>query len=131
MLYPSLDEVLECLNEFYEKDHVKHIPHDAIRNALAVKHNKAPADLVMIMKYLLKKELVTIDGDAYLITYEGKELYETGGFKGASRRDRRKSRNQILRDCLLIAGSLSAAIGTIALAWVEILKHYFWNNPCG
>lgn len=87
----QLDKVLECLHYFYQKNQVLYRNHEEIRDWLAKTYGESPSDLVMILGYFRRKTLVlynepvTSSGWSYLLSYEGKELYDSGGFANISK----------------------------------------------
>jgi hypothetical protein len=68
---------------------------------------------------------VSID-KIYVASFEGKFLLQIQkGYVGLNRITRRKNRNQILKDWLLIVGTWMAGIGALALVGWEIYKTFF------
>lgn len=111
MLYSNLDDALSCLNALYEKDHIKHWKHDHIRNELAKKHKQAPRDLVMIMDYLSRMGMVhKNDKSEYIITYEGKDMLEDGGYVKKQDRKTTADFNLKTRNIVLATGSSMTAL---------------------
>lgn len=111
MLYPELDDILACLDDFYIDNRLTHRPHSDIRNALARKHSKPPSDLVMLLEYLNRTGMVhKNDNGHYLISYEGKVLLDDGGYAKQKARKAQSDFNLKTRNILLPAGSSITAL---------------------
>ena len=62
------------------------------------------------MSYLVRRGFVSIDGDSYLLTYEGKELFDRGGLEKERERKDAADFNLKVRNWILTVGSLVAGM---------------------
>ena len=87
----------------------------------------SPFHIQSIVNHLKDDKYVELDGvDDYRISFKGIVFKENGGYVTNQISLEYKMRLKILKTNLLVFGSIGAAIGSLMLTFVEILKYKKW-----
>jgi len=121
-----LNDILNALLLEYEQDPFP-IPREVVIAQRWIKLSQR--DTHIVIKKLCKDgyaDFISDGVEKYYITFEGVKFIHNGGYVTAYKKETQKTRNQNLKDWLIILGSWMAGIGTILLFLVEFLKRLGW-----
>ena len=121
-----LNDILNALLLEYEQDPFP-IPREVVIAQRWIKLSQR--DTHIVIKKLCKDgyaDFIVDEVEKYYITFEGVKFIHNGGYVTAYKKETQKTRNQNLKDWLIILGSWMAGIGTILLFLVEFLKRLGW-----